>query len=148
MQWERWDRRSGSRWTPARRRYGGSGRRDKAWLGEIREGVRGERLVGDRLRLHPHKAHVSRIRDGLDLLGYLVYPDSRLLRNDNGHRFARRLRRFAREYGADRMGWTDFDAAVQSWIGHARHADTEGLRRRIFSATIFTRGVGREAPGA
>jgi RNA-directed DNA polymerase len=120
---------------------------DKAWLAEIREAVR-EHLASDRLRLHPHKAHISRTRDGLDLLGYLVYPEFRLLRNDNGHRFARRLRRFAREYAAGRMGWKDFDPAVQSWIGHARHADTEGLRRRIFSATIFTRGVGREAPGA
>jgi hypothetical protein len=118
---------------------------DKAWLTEIREAVR-ERLAGERLRLHPRKAHISRTRDGLDLLGYLVYPDFRLLRNDNGHRFARRLRWFAREYAAGRKGWKDFDPVVQSWIGHARHADTGGLRRRIFSATIFTRGWAERRP--
>jgi retron-type reverse transcriptase len=28
---------------------------------------------------------------------------------------------------------------------HARHADTEGLRERIFSQTVFTRGTGQEA---
>ncbi len=117
---------------------------DKVWLGEVREAVR-ERLARDRLRLHPRKAEITRTRDGLDLLGYRVYPDFRLLRNDNGHRFARKLRGFARAYTAGRMHWPDFDPSVQSWIGHALHADTEGLRRRIFSATIFTRGEGQEA---
>ncbi|MGH8489326.1 MAG: hypothetical protein ACREXS_10820 [Gammaproteobacteria bacterium] len=29
------------------------------------------------------------------------------------------------------------DASVQSWIGYAGHADTEGLRRAIFSRIIF-----------
>ena len=37
-------------------------------------------------------------RDGLNLLGYFIYPDRRLLRNDNGHRFARRLRALANGY--------------------------------------------------
>ncbi len=118
---------------------------DKVWLGEVREAVR-ERLARDRLRLHPRKAEITRTRDGLDLLGYRVYPDFRLLRNDNGHRFARKLRGFARAYAAGRMRWPDFDPSVQSWIGHALHADTEGLRRRIFSATIFSRGRAKRRP--
>jgi RNA-directed DNA polymerase len=117
---------------------------DKGRLAEVRDAVR-ERLARDRLQLHPRKAHVTRTRDGLDLLGYIVYPDFRLLRNDNGHRFSRKLRRFAKDYADRRLSRADFDPAVQSWIGHARHADTEGLRRRIFSATIFQRGAGREA---
>jgi RNA-directed DNA polymerase len=120
---------------------------DKARLCEVRAAVR-ERLVTDRLRLHPHKAHITRVADGLNLLGYLVYPQRRRLRNNNGHRFARRLRRLAQLYTEGRLGWTDIDASVRSWIGHARHADTDGLRRAIFSQTIFQRGAGREAPSA
>jgi hypothetical protein len=115
---------------------------DKGFLGEIRHRV-SERLAGLRLVLHPHKAHIAPTRAGLDLLGYRVFPDRRLLRNDNGHRFARRLRAFAEAYAAGRLGWQDFDASVQSWLGHARHADTLGLRRTIFAATIFCRGAGR-----
>jgi hypothetical protein len=119
----------------------------KARLCEVRAAVR-ERLAADRLRLHPRKAHFTRVADGLNLLGYLVYPQRRRLRNDNGHRFARRLRRLAQLYAAGRVGWADIDASVQSWIGHARYADTDGLRRAIFSQTIFQRGAGREAPCA
>ncbi len=116
---------------------------DKARLAYIRDAVR-ERLAVDRLRLHPHKAHISRVADGLNLLGYLVFPSRRRLRNDNGHRFARRLRRMARAFEAGHLDWAKVVASTQSWIGHARHADTEGLRRQIFSQAVFTRGVGQE----
>ncbi|MGH8532697.1 MAG: hypothetical protein ACREV1_08235 [Gammaproteobacteria bacterium] len=48
----------------------------------------------------------------------------------------------------ERLGWTAIDASVQSWLGHARHADTEGLRRAIFPRIIFQRGTDREATSA
>ncbi len=120
---------------------------DKAWLSEIRAAVR-ERLAAERLRLHPRKAHVSQVADGLNLLGYLVYPHRRRLRDDNGHRFARRLRRLARAYANGQMSWKDINASVQSWIGHARHADTEGLRNSILPKVVFQRGAGLEATSA
>jgi hypothetical protein len=103
-----------------------------------------ERLAADRLRLHPNKAHVTRTADGLNLLGYVVFPDRRRLRNDNGHRFARRFRRMAQIYRTGRLEWAKVVASVQSWIGHAKHADTEGLRRAIFSEASFIRGSGHE----
>lgn len=119
----------------------------KQHLQEVRAAVR-ERLAADRLLLHPHKAHITPVRLGLDLLGYRVFPNGRRLRADNGFRFARRLRALARAYGEGRLHWGDIDARVQSWIGHARHADTEGLRRAIFAHTVFVQGAGREAAGA
>jgi hypothetical protein len=81
-------------------------------------------------------------------IGYLVLPNHRRLRSDNGHRFRRRLRRFAQAYAEGKVTFADFDPAVQSWIGHAIHADTLGLRRAIFSRIVFRRGTGREAAGA
>ena len=112
---------------------------DKVRLHAVREQVRAK-LAEARLRLHPNKAHITHAAQGLDLLGYFVFPHRRRLRNDNGHRFARRLRRFAGLYRSGRLAWDDFNPSVQSWLGHARHADTLGLRRRIFSETVFVRG--------
>lgn len=120
---------------------------DKARLAEIRAAVR-ERLAIDRLQLHPHKAQVSPVADGLNLLGYVVYPSRRRLRSDNGHWFARKLRRMAEIYRVGRLAWDAVVASTQSWIGHAQHADTEGLRRVIFSQAVFTRGTGQEAASA
>ncbi len=102
-----------------------------------------DHLNRDRLRLHPRKAQVSRPRDGLNLLGYVVYPHRRRLRNDNGLRFRRRLRRFARAYAEGRLSLADINPSVQAWLGHARHADTQGLCRDIFNAVPFIRGADR-----
>jgi hypothetical protein len=102
-----------------------------------------EFLNQERLRLHPRKAQVSCARDGLNLLGYLVFPHRRRLRNDNGLRFRRRLRGFARAYAQGRTTLAAIDPSVQAWLGHARHADTFGLRQSIFNAVSFTRGADR-----
>jgi hypothetical protein len=120
---------------------------DKHRLAEIRAAVC-ERLATERLRLHPRKAHVTPVADGLNVLGYVVYPARRRLRNDNGHRFTRKLRRMSVAYRAGRLGWPKIMASTQSWIGHAQHADTDGLRRAIFSQAVFTRGTGQEAASA
>ncbi len=119
---------------------------DKGRLAEVRAVIRG-RLAAERLLLHPRKAHLSPTATGLNLLGYLVFPNHRCLRNDNGHRFARRLRGFARAYARGLVSLGDIKPSVQSWIGHAMHADTERLRARIISGTVFRRGTGREAAG-
>jgi len=120
---------------------------DKQRLADLREQVRGH-LEQDRLTLHPYKAHITQVRSGLNLLGYLVFPGKRRLRNDNGHRFRRRLRGLALRWAAGRIGWADINSRVQSWVGHARHADTEALRRTIFAETVFVRGTDRRTASA
>jgi hypothetical protein len=45
-----------------------------------------------RLRVHPAKANIFTVYEGVDVLGYRVFLGFRQLRNDNGHRFARKLR--------------------------------------------------------
>lgn len=115
---------------------------DKHLLADVREVVR-ERLAEDRLWLHPRKANIYPTADGLNLLGYVVFRHHRHLRNDNGLRFQRRLCQFARGYACGRLTWTDINPSVQSWIGHAQHADTWGLRKAIFSRTVFHRGTGQ-----
>jgi RNA-directed DNA polymerase len=120
---------------------------DKHRLAEIRAAVC-ERLATDRLRLHPRKAHVTPVVDGLNLLGYVVYPARRRLRSDNGYRFARKFRHMAKAYRMGRLAWDTVVASTQSWIGHAQHADTDGLRRAIFSQAVFTRGMGQGTASA
>jgi len=43
--------------------------RDNARLCETRDAIR-EKLMADRLRLHPHKAHIYQTARGVDLFGY------------------------------------------------------------------------------
>ena len=54
----------------------------------------------------------------------------------------------SRLYQAGNMDWPTLNASVQSWIGHARHAETAGLREAIFSQVSFSRGAGRREASA
>jgi len=113
--------------------------RDKNMLQVIRENIR-ERLAEDRLRLHPRKAHIYQTARGIDLFGYQVFPHKRKLRNDNGHAFHRRLRIMSQQYHEGRLDLEEIHPRVRSWIGHAIHGETEGLRKKLFESTIFQRG--------
>jgi retron-type reverse transcriptase len=113
--------------------------RDKALLHDIREIVR-EQLVENRLRLHPSKAHIYHTAHGIDLFGYQVFPNKRQLRNDNGHAFHRRLRQMALRYHEGSLDWEEIHPRVRSWIGHAMHGETKGLRKTLFRSTVFNRG--------
>lgn len=100
-------------------------------------------LLTLRLLVHPAKANIFQSYEGVDVLGYRAFPDFKLLRNDNGFRFTRKLRDFARSWQNGEMEWEDFNPSVQSWIGHAGQADTIGLRRQLFANIVFQREKGR-----
>lgn len=92
-----------------------------------------------RLQFHPRKMNIHRVASGVHVLGYIVFPKYRLLRNDNGHRFQRKLVKYTKAYAHHRMNWPEINSRVQSWIGHAKQADTDGLRKQIFSNKVFIR---------
>ena len=112
---------------------------DRQTLWSLVEAVR-HQLGHLGLKLHPHKVHLMRTSERVDVLGYKVTPDRRWLRNDNGYRFRRRLRSHARKFAAGE-DWQTINASVQSWIGHARHAETRGLRKRLFAEVSFKRAA-------
>ncbi len=83
----------------------------------------------------------ERIEFGLlEVPGYQVWPRGRRLRPLNGYRFRRRLRGMARAFAAGRVSLDDLRPRIASWIGHAQHADTAGLRRAMFAQTVFSKG--------
>jgi hypothetical protein len=107
------------------------------WINSSIEGF----LQQERLILHPNKVQVLPTAKGVDLLGYRVFPHYRRLRRENGYRFRRRLRAQARAYSCGELELADVRASVAAWIGHVRHADSEGLRRSILGVISFSRGA-------
>ena len=120
---------------------------DKRQLWALREDI-AEKLQGIRLTLHADKTQIYRTTERVDILGYKLSRYRRWLRNDNGFRFQRRLQRMSRLYQTGETDWPSLNASVQSWIGHARHAETAALRETIFSQVSFTRGAGRSEASA
>lgn len=110
---------------------------DKHRLHDIRASIKEYLAIHHRLRLHPNKAHIFQTHRGVDVLGYTIFPHKRLLRNDNGHRFFRKLRAFGKASRSGKANFLDFKPSIRSWIGHAQHADTYRLRCQIFAQVLF-----------
>ncbi|MBM3464621.1 MAG: RNA-dependent DNA polymerase [Armatimonadetes bacterium] len=91
-----------------------------------------------RLRFHERKGFVAPVSEGLRLLGYRVTPDSVRLPRESVLRARRRLRRLSSACTAGSLPLERVTASVQSWIGHASHADTWRLRERLFSEVRIT----------
>jgi len=97
-------------------------------------------LAQERLGIHPAKRNVFRVAGGEDILGYRVFPGFIRLSRASGYRFRRQLRSLARGYGSGRIEREAIDARVAGWIGHARQADSLGLRQAILGGVYFRRG--------
>lgn len=109
---------------------------DKERLWRVKDRI-AEFLARERLKLHPQKTSVTPVSVGIDHLGYRIYSTHRRLRKDNAFRFIRRLRKMRMLYRKRSISFDKLNASVQSWLGHAKHADTFGLRRSIFGKTVI-----------
>ena len=77
--------------------------------------------------------------DRVDIPGYQVSPVQRWLRNDNGYRARRRLKRLAARYRQGRVSRDTVRQSVASWLGHAHHADCDALLEQILAGVAFQR---------
>ena len=94
-----------------------------------------------RLRLHENKSRVYRVSDGVDFLGYRIFPDHMLVRKTIVKRYRRKLSILSKMYSKGRVGIDGVRASIHSWIGHVGHANSYRLREELLMKTVFTRTV-------
>jgi hypothetical protein len=94
-------------------------------------------LEGLRLTLHERKSVVFPVSEGIDFLGYRVFPTFRRMRRVTVRRFSRRLRHLRDAYRAGSITIQQVSQSVQSWAAHCRYAQSYRLRRAIFSRMSF-----------
>ncbi|MDP4001716.1 MAG: reverse transcriptase/maturase family protein [bacterium] len=87
-----------------------------------------------KLTLHPRKVRLFPTRLGVDFVGYVVFPDHILLRPKNVRRFMKKLRKQQKGLLLGKITQKEFEESVRSWVAHASHADTFGLRRKLFAS--------------
>jgi len=97
-------------------------------------------LCGRRLHLHEHKLFVRPSRAGITFVGYRIRPTHRLLKKPNVVAFRRRVRWMRDAYAQGRLDWADVKVRLDSWIGHACHADSKRLIEWLSRDWRFTRG--------
>jgi len=97
-------------------------------------------LSAHRLRLHPQKLAVVPVRAGLRFIGYRVWPAHRVLPKENVRRFRRRIGWMKRAFSKGEIKWPDIRLRLDSWLGHARQADSWCLLQRLSRDWVFHRG--------
>lgn len=112
---------------------------DKDQLARWRENGRA-RLDAMRLLLHPRKCRIYPVTEGIAFLGFRVFPWKRRLLPASVGRARRRLSAMARDYARGIVSMPEIRQRVTAWIGHARHGNTIGLRRRLLAGAVMRAG--------
>jgi retron-type reverse transcriptase len=102
----------------------------KQRLHELGEASRG--FLKDHLNLDlPYsKTSLEPVGKGLTFLGYRIFPDHKLLRKRNKKKFRHRLKNQRESLKKEEIEFSELKDSIDSWKGHAQHADTEELKQK------------------
>ena len=87
-----------------------------------------------KLELHPKKVRLFPTRLGVDFVGYVVFPNHVRLRSKNVRRFRKKLKKLEFQLKTGTINRQYFESSINSWIGHASHADSFRLRQKLFAS--------------
>jgi len=93
---------------------------DKEWLAHTLRCI--EEYVQEelKLKLHPDKVSIQTLASGIDFLGWVHFPDHRVLCTTTKRRMLKRLERL-------------FEASLQSYLGMLQHGNTQKIQRTILA---------------
>ncbi|MFH0796271.1 MAG: reverse transcriptase/maturase family protein [Candidatus Omnitrophota bacterium] len=105
---------------------------DKKKLREIRNKVEGY-LAGIHLKIHPGKTQIFPVMQGVEFLGFRIFPTHRLLKKQNFFHYRRHLKCLHKLYTEGNLSFAKLKQSVDSWVAHVRWGDTWGLRKKLFA---------------
>jgi len=104
-----------------------------------------ERLARLRLTIHETRAQVVPVEAGIPWLGFVVFPNHRLVKVRKVRQATRRLHGRLADYHAGRLSFAELEASILGWTHHVAHADSSGLRRNMFDGLAIRTADHRSA---
>ena len=95
--------------------------RDKSWLEELLPKIGDFLSENLKLDIHPDKVFIKTLASGVDFLGWVHFPDHRILRTITKRRMLRRL------------GETKKPESVNSYLGLLKHGNTNKIKSVVKS---------------
>lgn len=86
-----------------------------------------------KLSMHPKKANVFPLTDGVDFLGYRVFSDYRLARKSTVFRFLRNTKKKIKRYHLREISFDKLLDSFNSWFAYLGHANTFGLKKSLMA---------------
>ena len=111
---------------------------DKAKLNNAKRAIQEFLHLRLSLELNP-KTRIFPAELGVDFLGYRIWKTHRLLRKRCVIGMRRKLKAFQTRYARGEIGQDDIQASIMSWLGHAKHANTYTLQKKLFGNFILRR---------
>ncbi len=100
-----------------------------------------------RMRLLLHSGSQPRpVSDGVPFLGFVTYPDKRLLKRRKGIAFQRTLKRLEHSFRRNKVSLVDVTIRIQAWVNHCSYGNTAGLRVSVLGRVCFHRNGRKRHP--
>lgn len=108
--------------------------RDKSYLQSLIDPIKVFLKTRLHLELHPHKVTLRKFSQGIDFLGYVLFPQYQLVRNTTKKRMKRRLSAALGDLINGTLSPSSLDQRLQSYLGILSHANQHDLSQAIKNA--------------
>lgn len=90
-----------------------------------------------KLNLHPEKIIIRKHHQGIDFLGYVVFPYHQLVRTKTKRRIIRKLKLKIAECRDGKISEENLNQSLQSFLGVLSHANTNKFRKNLMNHVWF-----------
>jgi len=84
-----------------------------------------------KLRIHPNKIVIKKLNQGIDFLGYVVFPTHIILRTKTKRRMLKKIKKRKLELETGLINQHAFNQCLQSYFGMLKHCRGNGIRKEI-----------------
>jgi len=92
-----------------------------------------------KLSLHPNKIIIRKYHQGVDFLGYVIFPYHRILRTKTKNRIFKKMKLRIGELKEGKISKELFNQTLQSYLGVLRHYDSYKLRVKLLKILLNKR---------
>jgi len=92
------------------------------------EGYLADKLV---LQLHDRKVTITKFSQGIDYLGYVIFPYHKVLRTKTKRRVVRKVKEKKAQFDQQRISEKKLEQSIQSYFGILSHCRGKGVRDEI-----------------
>lgn len=89
------------------------------------------------LELHPNKIVFSKLRGGIDFLGYIIFPYHILPRTKTKRRLLRKIKAKVREFKLGRISEEKLNQTIQSYLGYLGHSRSYKFKEKLKNLIWF-----------
>lgn len=89
------------------------------------------------LNLNGNKSKIFPLEQGVNAIGYKIYPTHRLLRNDCKKKIKRKIKAMPKLILDGKMSIQKAEQILNSWLGHSSHANSYNFIQKIVSKHGF-----------